>query len=481
MKIKFFLLLFLLTACTLYAQNNSRLIFQKLKWCKLPQVEDSVLCGTYPVIENRQTNKGRIINLNIIVVPATHPDSLLAPVFDIDGGPGISDTKNVSFYADHLNPYRRYHDIVLVDVRGTGKSNSLYCPSLQNKKTLSEQLEDMYPPQEVKECYDELSKYADLTQYTTTNVVKDFEDVRKWLGYKKIEIFSLSYGTRAALVYMKMFPSSLEGCVLMSPIATYGKMPLYHARFAQDALNKFFADCNSNTACKEAFPNFEGEFETLMEKGKHDPFKVAYKDSTGKTEQLTITWNVFETKIRSLMYTPAGFATIPYLIHQSYLENFYPFLSLYNNNDMSPVLAEGDYLSVTCTEDVPFIDDDKIDSLTKGTFMGTYRIDQQKTACAIWAKGSVPKNFLDTIHSDVPVLIFSGGMDPITPTLQAKEIASHLPNSKFIFIPAMSHLYDGLSHAECFDNIAVSFFNHPLSEVDSNCVKDMLPPPYQIK
>jgi pimeloyl-ACP methyl ester carboxylesterase len=480
MKTKFFLFLFVFATCTLFAQNDTRLIFKKLKWCKLTGIQDSVLCGTCPVVENRETNKGRIIYLNIMVVPAIHTDSLLDPIFDIDGGPGASDTKNVFFYADHSNPYRQYHDIVLTDVRGTGKSNALYCSSLQDKKTLSEQLEDMYPVAEVKACYNELTKHADLTQYTTTNVVKDFEAVRNWLGYKKIEIFSLSYGTRVALVYMKMFPSSIDGCILMSPIATYGKMPLYHARYAQDALNKLFDDCNNNTACKEAFPNLQTEFAALMQKGMQQPFKADFKDSTGKTEQVAISWHVFETKMRSLMYTPAGDASIPYLIHQSYLGNFYPFLSLYERNDISPILAEGDYLCVTCAEDVPFIDDSKIDSLTKETFTGTYRIDQQKAACKNWTRGTVPKDFFDTIHSEVPVLIFSGGMDPVTPTSQAKEIESHLPNSTLVYIAAMSHLFDGLSHTECFDKIALSFYAHPASKLDTACVNDMEPPPYKL-
>src|ERR1051326_3229014 len=169
--------------------SQHRLIFTKLHHCKPLGASDSVLCGTIPVFENRETNKGRVIQLNVIVVPALKDDSLLAPIFDIDGGPGMAATKNVAFYAEPNNPYRRHHDIVLVDVRGTGKSNGLYCASFQDRPTWAEKFEEMYPVDKVKECYKELSKNADLTQYTTTNVVKDFEEVRKWLGYKKIDLF----------------------------------------------------------------------------------------------------------------------------------------------------------------------------------------------------------------------------------------------------------------------------------------------------
>jgi len=299
MKKVFIILLFIFPSLISFGQqNNSRLIYQKLKFCKLPDVPDSVLCGTYPVIENRETNKGRIINLNIIVIPALHPDSLLAPIFDIDGGPGIADTKNAAFYADSSSPYRQYHDIVLIDVRGTGKSNSLYCPSLQYKTSVADQVEDMYTTETVKQCYDELCKHADLRQYTTTNVVKDLEDVRKWLGYEKINIFSLSYGTRVALVYMKMYPSSIASCILWSPISTYGRIPLYYAKFAQDALDQLFENCKSNVACNETFPNLRNEFATIMEKAKQQPFKAHYTDSSGQSQEVTIPWNAFQTKLR---------------------------------------------------------------------------------------------------------------------------------------------------------------------------------------
>lgn len=468
-----------------YAQPpaSARNIFKKLHYCKLPGAPDSVLCGSLSVIENRQTKKGRTINLNIIVVPALHQDSLLAPIFDIDGGPGFADTKNASFYADHSNPYHQFHDIVLVDVRGTGGSNSLYCPSLQNNTHLSDQLETMYPPEKVKKCYYELSKIADLTQYTTTNVVKDFEDVRKWLGYNKISLFSLSYGTRVALVYMKMFPSSIESCILWSPVPTYGRMPLYHARYAQNTLDKLIADCRKDSLCNNNFPGFETEFNSLEQKGKLLPFTFMVTDSSGRSKKYSISWNVLETKIRSLMYSPEGLHTIPFLIHQLYLGNFNPLIKLYSQSIFpDKAFSEGFYLCVTCSEDVPFINPSTIYSLTKGTFMGTYRIDQQKKACENWTRGKVPKDFLNIIHSNVPTLIFSGGFDPVTPTSLAKEIASTLPNSRLVIIPQMSHMFDGLNNPECFDKMAMDFLNNPLhSNPDLNCVKTMISPPYKIK
>ena len=459
---------------------SHRLIFKKFQYCKPPGANDSVLCGKIPVIENRETNKGRMIQLNVIVVPALNRDSLLPPIFDIDGGPGMADTKNVSFYTEPGNPYRRHHDIVLMDVRGTGQSNGLYCASFQDRRTWNEKFEEMYPVEKVKQCFTELSKNADLTQYTTTNVVKDFEEVRKWLGYKKIDLFSLSYGTRVAQVYLKLFPSSVEKCILWSPTSINSRMPLYHALFAQQALDKLISDCDRDSLCRANFPNFGKEFYALKDRST---FIVHVTDSAATIQSYTVSWHAVETKIRELMYSPAGLRSIPFLVHQLYLGNFEPFTKLYSFSPFtSRLFSEGFYLCVTCTEDVPFIRKEEIDSFTRGSFVGTYRIDQQQQACAAWTQGRVPRDFFQPAHSAVPVLVFSGSSDPVTPTSMAKEIVSHLPNARLVIIPTMSHMFDGLSNIECFDNIAINFLDQPSNrKLNLSCIEQMQPGPYKVR
>jgi pimeloyl-ACP methyl ester carboxylesterase len=476
-------LLFAFSFLMSIAQNNPLKIYRELQYCRMEGIPDSVLCGKFPVYENRETQKGRVIDLNIVVVPAIHRDSAGTPIFYFEGGPGVAATHSASFFAEPANPYRQYHDIVLVDVRGTGGSNPLHCSSLQTKRGLKEHFEEMYPEEAVKECFDSLSKRADLKQYTTTNVVNDIEDIRKWLGYGKVNIFGLSYGTRVALVYMKMFPSAIGSCVLWSPTHTYSRMPLYHARFAQNSLEQVFEDCKQDPLCNNSFPAIKDEFNTLMKKRRNEPFKFLYADSAGDSRQLSISWNAFQTKLRTLMYDPAGIRQIPYIIHEVYRGNLEPFIALYPiTSQMSSFIAEGFYLCITCTEDVPFIKTNQIESLTKGTFMGSYRVDQQKKACSNWVRGKTPADYFDPVKSDIPTLIISGGFDPVTPVSMAKEIARHLSRSTLVIIPQMSHMFDGLSHPECFDDICLSFINAPGNpKLNLACIKEMKPENYRVK
>src|SRR4029077_10562330 len=114
----------------------------RLKLCRLPGIDEKLLCGQLTVFENRVTRAGRTIELNVVVLPAFDQKAKAEPLFDLAGGPGAAATEGARFYAGPGNEYRRRRDVVLVDQRGTGKSNPL---SLPGKRTPQDYLSEMYP------------------------------------------------------------------------------------------------------------------------------------------------------------------------------------------------------------------------------------------------------------------------------------------------------------------------------------------------
>ena len=121
--------LFLLAAC-----HKARLPggLAKLNQCRLEGIDEELFCGKLSVFENRETRMGRKIDLNVVVLPAFDQKTKADPLFDLAGGPGAASTDAAMFYATYGKEYRRRHDVVLVDQRGTGKSNPL---SMPRKKT----------------------------------------------------------------------------------------------------------------------------------------------------------------------------------------------------------------------------------------------------------------------------------------------------------------------------------------------------------
>jgi pimeloyl-ACP methyl ester carboxylesterase len=150
----------------------------------LPEIKEELLCGKFRVFENRRTRAGRTIDLNIVVLPAFDQQTKAEPVFDLAGGPGVASTGGAMFYATQGKEYRRRHDVVLVDQRGTGDSNRL---SIPQEKTPESDLREMYPVDYVMRMRDALQPNADLTQYTTSIAMDDLDDVRAWLGYDRIK------------------------------------------------------------------------------------------------------------------------------------------------------------------------------------------------------------------------------------------------------------------------------------------------------
>src|SRR5205814_5537935 len=90
----------------------------------------------------------------------------------------------------------------------------------------------MYTVDYVKRLRQTLERRADLTQYTTSIAMDDLDDVRAWLGYDRINLIGSSYGTRAALVYLRRHPKLVHTVTLIGVAPTYLKMPMYHAQAA---------------------------------------------------------------------------------------------------------------------------------------------------------------------------------------------------------------------------------------------------------
>jgi pimeloyl-ACP methyl ester carboxylesterase len=450
---------------------------EPLKPCTLPGIKEELLCGKLTVFENRERRAGRTIDLNVVVLPALDPGQMEAPLFELSGGPGQAATGAADYYVGPGREYRRHRDVVLVDQRGTGGSNPLSAPA--TKKSPQDYLSEMYPVDYVNRMRAALGPRADPTQYTTSIAMDDLDDVRAWLGYDRINLIGISYGTRAALVYIRQHPDRVRSAILMGVAPTNLKMPLHHARAAKRALDLLLAKCAADTACHHAFPEIEGEWQEVLARLGREPARVEYlpPDKSGPVI-VEIQRDIFAEEVRTMMYSPAGAAKVPMLIHSAAKGDFGPFLKEAMQERFGP-LADGMYLSVTCAEDVPFIDQAKAEQANAGNPFGNYRVEQQTLACGLWPRGTIPDGYHEPVNSDVPILILSGNLDPVSPPERGEEVARHLPNSRHIVITHGAHILYGLTNVECIDNLMFEFLaKGNARELDPTCVEQVLAPPF---
>jgi pimeloyl-ACP methyl ester carboxylesterase len=448
----------------------------KLKPCRLAGIDEELLCGKLTVFENREMGTGRKIDLNIVVLPAFDQKTKAEPVFDLAGGPGASSTAGAGFYAGPGKEYRRRHDVVCVDQRGTGKSNLL---AIERKKTAQYYLSEMFPIDYVKEMRHALEQRADLTKYTTSMAMDDLDDVRAWLGYDKIDLFGGSYGTRAELVYMRRHPEHVRSVILLAVAPTDLKMPLHHSEAGARAMDLLLGECEQEAACHAAFPQIRDDWRNALAQLEKQPARVEYSLGNAAPTTVEIQRDVFAEKIRSWMYGRDKAARIPLIVHNAAGGDFTPFLQQAIGPSIPDFVADGMYLSVTCAEDVPFINQEEAAKLNAGNPFGNYRVFQQTRACRMWPRGEIPTDFLQPVSSNAPVVIFSGNMDPVTPPRYGEEVARHLPNSRHVIIPQAGHGVDGLTDPGCIDRIAIEFLDKGNAKnLDLSCVKRMAPPPF---
>jgi pimeloyl-ACP methyl ester carboxylesterase len=231
----------------------------------IPQFAGKANCGTYEVYENRASRKGRRINLKVVVFPATGLKREPDPFVYIPGGPGSSATEDAPFVAQQFARILEHRDLVFVDQRGTGGSHPLNC-DLYNAADLQSYLGYFFPLEDVRKCREQLEQNADLKLYTTPIAMDDLDEVRQALGYERINLFGASYGTRAALVYLKQHPGHVR-TVTLQGVAPPGEfMPLAFPQHNERALRGILAECLTDQSCSQAFPNLKSEAKMVLER-----------------------------------------------------------------------------------------------------------------------------------------------------------------------------------------------------------------------
>ena len=185
--------------------------------CRVNGYDGEVLCATYPVWEDREARRGRKIGLNIVILPALGHGQAARSDLRARRRPGAGD-RGARRRLRPERPARQKRDIVLVDQRGTGRSNPLQCSFYSDPGEPADfrrAAGELFPVEAVAKCREKLEKVADLGQYTTSASADDLNDVRQWLGYGKINLHGGSYGTSVAQVYWRRHPETVRSVVLV--------------------------------------------------------------------------------------------------------------------------------------------------------------------------------------------------------------------------------------------------------------------------
>lgn len=457
-------------------------------------------CGyvTVPLLHEQPT--GPTIQLAVVVLPATDADRQPDPLFMAQGGPGGS---TIQTYADYLqsSPQSRpvsNRDIVLWDQRGTLFSKpALLCPEV-DVAGLREAMADSNPPDPsapdpTDVCGARLAAQdGDLSAFNSAENADDIDDVRRALGYDKINFYGVSYGTELGQFVMRQHPEILNSVVLDAVV------PLSYNLFVEPAFakqrigTKYFDACAADPRCDAAFPNLRARYLALIDRLNAEPVTVAVSPTeavpasypapapdaaprplanlAGQTPyQIRLTGDLLEGALYQALYSNTH-DLIPLIVDRAdrgdytYISSVILPLVLFDDT-----MASGMWTTVTCAERGDTDPNVANYSALLPRLANAELADAASAveACQQWQIQLLPKADLQPVQSDLPTLLLSGAYDPITPPEYAATLLPNLPNGQHVIFPYGAH-GQAVTNA-CANSIIAQFIDSPLTRVDARC------------
>ncbi|HYP48906.1 MAG TPA: alpha/beta fold hydrolase, partial [Thermoleophilaceae bacterium] len=197
--------------------------------------------------------------------------------FLLAGGPGQSATD--AFNGDGMGafaPAHRDRDLIVFDQRGTGRSGLLRCRAIERANLLE-------AGAAAAACAAQLGRRRAF--YTTRDTVGDIEAIRRELGYSRIALVGVSYGTKVALGYARRDPKRVDRLGLDSVVEADGPSALYLDSIAA-VPRALQALCRSG--CSRFTRDPVGDLESLVGRLATRPLSGVVIDARGRRRRVAL-------------------------------------------------------------------------------------------------------------------------------------------------------------------------------------------------
>jgi pimeloyl-ACP methyl ester carboxylesterase len=302
----------------------------------------------------------------------------------------------------------------------------------------------------------------------------DYDEVRAALGYDKINLWGGSYGTRSAQEYLRRYPDRVRTVTLDGVASPSLILPENFARDARAALEAMFAACEKSPSCKANYPTLRADFDRMLADLRQSPRMTTIKNPlTGLSRETALTESGVTSAVFTSLYIPQLLAVLPETIAQANKGNFVPLYTLTGvfTDSLEETISFGMRLSVSCNEDVPRITPAMREQSKALAPFGDGFIESFTNGCEVWPRGKVKEDFFTPVKSDKPVLILSGGLDPVTPPVWGDEVKKTFSNSVHFVAPNIGH---GVSHQGCAPQLIKQFIEKAdVKGLDGKCLEKL--------
>jgi pimeloyl-ACP methyl ester carboxylesterase len=391
------------------------------------------------------------VTLHVEVVPSVGVSR--GAIFLIAGGPGqgsahVFGLGTPSVVADYRYLFPGY-TLVAYDDRGTGDSGLLDCPALQKASTAETERAA------AGVCAASLGAARDF--YSTAQHAEDLDAVRQSLGFDKIALYGVSYGTKLAMAYALAHPTHVERLLLDSVLPPELPDP-FSANVARTMPATLAAFC-SDGSCRAATSDFPGDVTKLANRLATKPLQLAVLEPSGKKKQVKVGGIELISAIVDADLNPGLAAELPAVVHAALAGSMQPLarlidLDMSGNEEASIDLSSALYAATVC-RDGPFpwspdtptsarvaLEQSAIAALPPGTFgpFGSWAAQLGNADfCLGWPSPAGGASLGTGPLPNVPVFALSGGFDMRTPTAGATSVVSRFPQGKLLVVPGIGH------------------------------------------
>ena len=449
-----------------------------------PRSRPAAECGFLRVPLDRRHPDGRRIRIYFErYIRAQRSQPQLSTVLSIEGGPGYSTTVDRAARLQLWRPVSAHRDLLLVDLRGTGRSGALNCRAFRHHIL----------PYVIRagRCAAQIGPKRD--DYDTSQSVQDLKAVVDALGIHRLDVYGDSYGSYAAQAFAIRYPRLLRSLVLDGTYQLPGSDPAF-ADLAASTQSSLHLACERRPGCP-ARRHPLALLGKLLRHVRSHPIVGVAPDGDGVMTHVRADPATLAQLLQSGFYYQGVWRDVFAATRSAFAGDTQPLLRLVAETETTDgpngdprEFTESLYLSVICrdypemwpmgtpvSQRAPFISS-ALASYPPGTFAPfTARewtgLDYEGAlACLNWppARFSDPPVSPSAPYPHVPTLILNGDLDNITPLADARIVASRFPESTLVVMQNSGHVTALLDQNDCA-SVIYERFVRDLEPGDTSC------------
>ncbi len=399
--------------------------------------------GIFKVPENRSKANNKSLTIGFLRFKTTAKKPA-RPMFLLAGGPGASWTGSLSkkggYDYKEVAFYQEFADVIIIDQRGS--RDAFPAPicygnmNLPADKPLSMNALFTQERKNVVACKQTWQQQGlDITGFNTIENADDINDLRKALGYKKINLVGGSYGSHLALTLMRRYPQTIGRAMLRGlegPDQSYG-IPTQ----VLNSVKRFEQALASTSAWKDHVPHggFIAALKRIQQKLAIEPKTVnIVKDD----KKVAVTIGQYDIQNIALSgansrSNPDAWATmILKMLEGDFTEVATDVHWMRNwQYNIRPMTNMMDCASGASEERLKTIASDPAQDLLGLNYYFNF--------CDSWAAPDLGADFRKSVISDIPVLFFHGLWDRSTPVENARETIKGFKNGQLAEVENGTH------------------------------------------